>query len=318
MPGVLDPAIGDLDGLGPPPDEVQHRREVGGHPEERVRVVDLARGRLGLAEQLDRGVRVAAPGERHRERRRRVDLLVAGRRAAGAGHLDGVAREPLRIREEPVEHRHLRERGEDRGPLRGRVARDQLDGAPGRGPRPDRVARRAPDHAEALVEQARCGPGRAGRRGPRSPPRGRPSPATSARSRRRPRPPAPGGRRGPSRERRCVAARRRRRVPARSLSERASSSASSSSAAAWRAAAQVRRLDRGASRGRRVVGLEPVPGGRGRHVGRAPPPARRGGASGRAGAGPARRPCRSARGGTRRRRRARPGTRARRPRPAPP
>ena len=96
--------------------------------EQGVRVVDLARRPLGLAQQLDRGVRVAAPGERDAERRRRVDLLVTGYRLAGAGDLDRLASEALRIREDPVEHSQLGERGDDRRPLGARVAGDEVDG----------------------------------------------------------------------------------------------------------------------------------------------------------------------------------------------
>ncbi len=154
LPGVLDAAVGDLDRLGPTADEVQHGGQVGRHPEERVGVVDLPGGGLGLAQELDRGVRVASPGERDGERGRGVDLLVAGGWPAGARDPDGVAREPLGVGEQSVQHRHLRERGEDRRPLRGRVARDQLHGAASGGARAHRIAGRPADQAQPLVEEA--------------------------------------------------------------------------------------------------------------------------------------------------------------------
>ena len=152
-PGVLDAAVGDLDRLGPPVHEVEDGRQVGARPEQRVRVVELEGGRLRLAQQLDRGRRVAPPRERDGERRRRVDLLGARRRVAGAGDPDRLAREPLRVREDAVEHLELGEAGQDGRALRARLARDELDRAPGRQHRPGRIAAGPADLRQALVEQ---------------------------------------------------------------------------------------------------------------------------------------------------------------------
>ena len=69
-PGVLDPRVGDLDRLGPAAHQVEDGRQVGADAEQGVRVVELEGGPFGLAQQLDRRGRVAAPGERHGERRR--------------------------------------------------------------------------------------------------------------------------------------------------------------------------------------------------------------------------------------------------------
>src|SRR6185295_19487849 len=77
---VLDALVGDVDGFLPATDEVEDRREVRADPEQGVRVLELLGRSLGFAQELDRTIRVAAPGGRDRERRRGVDLLRAGRR----------------------------------------------------------------------------------------------------------------------------------------------------------------------------------------------------------------------------------------------
>ena len=153
-PGILDAAIGDLDRLRPPIDEVEHRRQVRPRPEQRVGVVELEGGLLGLAKQLDRGRRVAPPRERHRERRRRVNLLAARRRVARPSDLDRLARQPLGVREDPVEHLQLGEAGQHGRAFRTRLARDELDRTSGRQHRSGRVAAGPPDLGEAFVEQA--------------------------------------------------------------------------------------------------------------------------------------------------------------------
>ena len=79
---------------------------------------ELAGRRLGLAKQLDRRVRVGAPGDGDAERRRRVDLLVAGGRAAGAGDLDGLARERCASEKSPSSIDIWASEASDRGPLR--------------------------------------------------------------------------------------------------------------------------------------------------------------------------------------------------------
>ena len=234
-PGILDAFVGHLDRLGPPAHEVEDGGQVGADPEQRVRVVELAGARLGLAQELDRGGRVAPPGQRDRQRRQGVDLLRARHRVAGAGDLHRLAGQPLRLGEDAVEHLELGERGHDGRPLRARLAGDELDRAPGCVHRARRVAGRPPDVRQPLVEQAqpdavappietadrRLEVGRRARR--------------SGRPRRRPRRRAPGGRPGPvpGGDRRRAAA----PVDGRSGSDSASSSAASSSAAAWRAAA---------------------------------------------------------------------------------
>ena len=95
--GVLDRLVGDLDGLGPAAHEVEDRRQVGPDPEERIGVVQLDGGPLGLAQQVDR----RRPDRCPRPSATasvvvRVDLLGAGDRLAGTGDLDRFAREALR------------------------------------------------------------------------------------------------------------------------------------------------------------------------------------------------------------------------------
>ena len=155
--------------------------------------------RLRLAQQLDRGRRVLAPGERDRERRRGVDLLGAGDRIAGARDLDRVAGEALRLGEDAVEHLELGERGQDRRAFRdsARAGRARPPAARRASPRPDR--RRHGGCGPAVRGADRAARGRAGRRGHRSPIRGRPSRATSGRPRRPPPRHGPGGRPGPRR-----------------------------------------------------------------------------------------------------------------------
>ena len=111
--------------------------------------------------------------ERDRQRRRRVDLLGARHRLARAGDLDRLARQALGLGEDAVEHLELGQPGEDRRALRARLARDELDRPARRVHRAGRVAGRPPDVGQPLVEEARAGPGRAGRRARRSPTRGR-------------------------------------------------------------------------------------------------------------------------------------------------
>ena len=83
-----------------------------------------------------------------------MDLLGPGDRVAGARDLDRVAGQPLRLGEDAVEHLQLGERGEDRGPFRARLARDELDRPSRREHRPGRVPGSAPDMGQPLVEQA--------------------------------------------------------------------------------------------------------------------------------------------------------------------
>ena len=214
-------------------------------------------------------LRVAAPGHRDAERRRRVDLLARGRsaRTPGRPRSPRVASRCASVKI-PSSIVQLGERGEHRRPLGLGLARDELDGpAGGRASRhPDRPPRAG--CGRAARGGVRAGPGRGGRRGPpmadlevgrraRRPPDregrlGRPAPGDPTRSE--------AGRSAPTA---AVPVGRSRG------SESASSSAASSSAAACRAprppaasiAAAAPRPGRGppASAGRRPPAARPAP-----------------------------------------------------------
>ena len=133
--------------------QVEDGRQVGPDPEQRVGVIHLDGGPLGLAQQVDRPGRIAAPGRGDGQRRRGVDLLGTRHRLAGAGDLDRLAREALALGEDAVEHLELSQPGQDRRALRTGFARDQLDGAARRVHRPGRITGCAPDLGQPLVEQ---------------------------------------------------------------------------------------------------------------------------------------------------------------------
>ena len=230
-PGVLDALVRDLDRLGPAADQVEDGRQVGPDAEQRVGIVHLEGGRLGLAQQVDRRRSGRCPRPSAT-----ASVVVAwtswarGDRIAGAGDLDRLAGEPLGLGEDAVEHLELgeRRRGPSPAPDSARAGRARRRGAPRASPRPGH--RLPAGSGPAARGAARAGPGRVGRRARRSPPRGRPSPARSARRRRPPPRRGPGGRPGPTRGRRPPA--RRPGAPAARGERRARARGPASSSAA--------------------------------------------------------------------------------------
>jgi hypothetical protein len=91
-----------------------------------------------------------------------VDLLRAGRGLARAGDGDRLARVALGIGEDAVQHLELGETGEDGRAFRGRLVGDQLDGPASRDHRLGRVAGRATDLRQPLVEKTEPDTVRAG------------------------------------------------------------------------------------------------------------------------------------------------------------
>ena len=157
-PCLVDARVRDVDRLRPLRDEVEDRGQVGPDPEEGIGVVELTGGPLGVAQQLDGGARIAAPGHGDAERRQGMDFVLARDRLAGARDLDRLVGDALGIREDAVQHGQPGERGETRCPRRGWLARHEVDRPPRGGHGPDLVAGSAADVGEPFVEQTEPDP----------------------------------------------------------------------------------------------------------------------------------------------------------------
>ncbi len=316
LAGVVDAAIGHVDRLGPPADEVEDGGQVGRDPEQRLRVAEGAR-----AHARRRGAgRWRPPGRcpRPSPRRGSSSRGCPARRATGsharATRIASLARRWASVNA-PSSILSWARPASDRRAFRAGLARHELDGAAGRLHRAVRVAGRPADVGQALVEQAEADAVAAAIQG------------------------ADGGLEVGHRARRSPDREGRLRGP--DLEVRVDRLALRAAASRGRAARPFRdgegvleggqlvgrgvpgRRDRGRLDGRRagedrIVGVGPQlrqerPAGR-----PGPSRGRRGGGSGRSAAGRAPRPARSPRGGRRSGRRAPRRTRARAPRPGRP
>ena len=146
--------VRDLDRLGPAADEVEDGRQVGRDPEQRVGVVQLDAAALGLAQQLDRPGRIAAPGRARRPASSWRGSPGRARPARRHGR-PGSPRARGAALSEKMPSSILSWASPARTVARSGLAfaRDELDGPAGRVHRPGRVAGRAPDLGQPLVEQ---------------------------------------------------------------------------------------------------------------------------------------------------------------------
>ena len=95
-----------------------------------------------------------------------MQLPAACRRVARTGDPDGIPGELLRLREDPLEHQHLGEAGDDPGAGRGWRGRDEIDGPAPRGERSFGVSRDPSELGQAVMREAETGavPAAVGRR----------------------------------------------------------------------------------------------------------------------------------------------------------
>src|SRR5258708_33494293 len=102
-------------------------------------IVDRSGPRFGVAQQLDRAFRVAAPGHRHTERRGGLDLVVAGWGRALASDPNRLLGQALALREESVEGHEPGQRAKHLCPGRDGFPWHELDRPAGRLDGPGRV-----------------------------------------------------------------------------------------------------------------------------------------------------------------------------------